>query len=258
MKNKKNADKYARSTLAQPKKQQGKAHLFLLFSIVGFVTLLMAGICILWRIAYCEGCFGTNPSPPPLQFLITSILSLLVFFGIIGQILIYWRMSSQNERLIETAESSAKVAREAFKAGEGAHFGIILVSHAPVASGQQPWFDIEAVNGGKTPAWYFQPNLFLCFCYDPADEKVGLNPTPQKFPSNKTFIPAGERRPFHLICESPYQAGQFDGTAFGGEKYSFFIKIRIGYLDFRNKWQDREFVWFWNGTDFEDYPIRTA
>jgi len=204
------------------------------------ISLVIGGTGIAY-LSFCK--LDPNVSPPPLQFFLSTILSFLVLGAVVLQLLVYVRMSHQNEKLISSTEASAEVARQAFHIGESAHLGVFLSAVEDIEPGYSPKFQIGYLNGGKTPAWQVFSRLIATI-----EEGTDSSSTeiPVLFaPPTATFIPPGERAVFvhrlHTFRLTPHVTKIIaDGHA------RLVLAAKVYYLDFRSQANEREFKLVWD------------
>lgn len=114
----------------------------LLFGVIAFIVVLsVAGLAY---ISFCR--LKPTDSPPPLQFFIASLLSLLVVLAVIVQVIINWfQWQAMQETLSET-----RITREIDNAA------FIAVTEASLATdGRQHKATLKFRNLGKSPGLNF-------------------------------------------------------------------------------------------------------
>lgn len=160
------------------------------YALIGFLILLLIGGGV--AIIYVSLCIlKATDSPPPMQFLIGSLFSLLVLIAVLAQATIYlyqWLamrdVIKQNERLIKTTQRQARAAerhleqaRELFELVERPSLGVdgggVLEDGSPTAR-----VLVLIRNSGKSPAIHMSANLTCRFV-----EPLSVNECPE--PGNK-------------------------------------------------------------------------
>ena len=185
-----------------------------------------------------------------VKFASDSTLNLLVALAVVAQVIIYRRMAGQNELLIRASEENAEVAREAFRAGERAYFGILTIEPEDFGPDPDrfPKIKIDFWNGGKTPAWHI--HTFV---------EIGLGDHPdtcQRWPMTldspsmrNTFVTAQNPQGFKY-CQTGFQYTAERMHQVENDKLKLFVIAKIHYRDFRKVWHSQVFraVWFPHGT----------
>jgi hypothetical protein len=221
------------------------------------ITLLavMALLGIVWsahRLLVFNSQFLTGNSDP-VQYVTGNLINVLVILAVLLQVIIYFRMATQNERLIKASEESAKVARDAFHAGEAPYFGIAQIAPEDFKGEYAPYVKITFVNGGKTPAWHFHSMA-----------KAIVGRTPEKGQSydletewhdlHNTFFRTNDSRTFGY--KSPYfrYSAELEKRLTNKDAQIFMI-IKIHYTDFHKDLHHRDFRLVWDSThnNFKDY-----
>jgi heme/copper-type cytochrome/quinol oxidase subunit 2 len=199
-------------------------------SVIALVILMLGLIVVSFVL------LDKHASPPPLQFFMTSILSVLVFVAIVFQVIIYFKMSAQNESLIQASEDSAKVARDAFYIGERAHFGILNMRWQNTGRQNETSLLVTFLNGGKSPAWHFHTSAVLHIGANFIDKKVHYLQM-RKDELSRTFIPAGEEITINYVSKDFPQLSDLYGHFEKNHADKLFIQFHALYQDFN--WRTR-------------------
>jgi len=186
-----------------------------------------------------------------VKFATDSSLSLFVLLAVISQVIIYRTMAVQNERLIKASETSSRVAKEAFHAGEAPYFGLPDITANDWQSGYYPKLRVNFLNGGKTPAWRI--HTWVKFSLGQTPERGHLYELRlENQQMVNTFIPAQTAHDFNYI-QTGFQLTEAILTAMANDEIHLFVVVEIHYRDFRRVWHSQVFRAISEGHRFRDY-----
>lgn len=153
--------------------------------------------------------------------------------------------SERHERAVKAAEEDAKIAKEAFYVGERPYFGFTNLGLS--ISSLRPSVKCRIVNGGRTPAWAFDPQFWIL---------VGkTTDTAKKWHLNKSnmvyahrFFAVGQEYDFTFYRDDLIFSQQDVDTLHGGD-VRLFIAGTLHYKDLRGEKQWQNFTAVWNPSD---------
>ena len=191
-----------------------------------------------------------------MKFASDSSLNLFIALAVIGQVIIYWKMATQNERLIRASEKSNEVAQEAFHAGEAPYFGIPQIE--PIDLGpdpnRYPKLKVVLLNGGKTPAWRIHTFVKWSLGHNP-NTAESWTMKPDAHDMRNTFLPAGEAHHFLYTQEQAFIYDTERMQQVENDLLQLFVIVEVHYRDFRRVWHSQVFRAVWNPhvAHFHDY-----
>jgi hypothetical protein len=177
-------------------------------------------------------------------FIGQNVLNVLIAAAIVVQALIYRRQWDAMRGSLTVARDSAKTARDAFYVGEAPYFGIKGggIHFTDLVVGRAPGIDASFMNGGKTPAWHFQPIGKLVIGDSP--DGPDFLPLISRDAHAATFIPSGAMQGVRWRTEFIYTQEVFD--IISSERAKFFAVVEVHYMDMRKVWRHRSFRFVWN------------
>jgi hypothetical protein len=119
------------------------------------LILVLVNALLIIGLAIASQFLKATDSPPPLQFLITTILSVFVLSAVIFQAFVYWQQWSAMQAQLNETKRSLKLTEDVFYFGERAYLALkhMTVGGDTLAAGKAPELKIEVKNGGRTPAF---------------------------------------------------------------------------------------------------------
>ena len=226
---------------------------------LALVTLLGVAVLlgIVWgahRMLVHNSQFLTAASDP-VQYVTGNLINVLIILAVLLQVVIYFTMATQNERLIKASEASANVAREAFHVGEAPYFGIAKTAPAGVEGEAGIYFQVTFVNGGKTPAWHFHSKV-RAVVGNTIDDGLTYDLEADWYDLENTFFQTNDSRTFGYKHPLFRYSPELD-KRLKNKDVQIFVVIKVHYSDFRKVWHSHDFrlVWDPTGRNLRDYDV---